>query len=85
LLHFEHREPIELREPNRQLASYAGLSLIGQCCEAAQVDLILDRCIPVSASMPPNASGWQRSGARSSSPPALLKFHGPRCPLPYII
>lgn len=41
----------ELRESNRQLTSYAGLSLIGQCCEAAQVDLVLDRCIPVSAGM----------------------------------
>ena len=41
----------ELKESNRQLTSYAGLSLIGQCCEAAQVSLVLDRRIPVSAGM----------------------------------
>lgn len=28
----------ELKESNRHLTSYAGLALIGQCCEAAQVD-----------------------------------------------
>lgn len=27
-----------LKESNRQLTSYAGLSLIGQCCEAALAD-----------------------------------------------
>lgn len=37
-----------LKESNRQLTSYAGLSLIGQCCEAAQVDAILDKAMPVS-------------------------------------
>jgi len=41
----------ELRESTRQLTSYAGLSLIGQCCEAAQVAVVLDRRIPVSAGM----------------------------------
>jgi hypothetical protein len=40
-----------LKESNRQLTSYAGLSLIGQCCEAAQVDPILDKAIPVSKGM----------------------------------
>ena len=41
----------DLKESNRQLTSYAGLSLIGQCCEAAQVERVLDRRIPVSAGM----------------------------------
>ena len=41
----------ELKESNRHLTSYAGLSLIGQCCEAAQASLVLDRRIPVSAGM----------------------------------
>ena len=40
-----------LKESNRQLTSYAGLSLIGQCCEAAQVDAILDKAMPVSKGM----------------------------------
>jgi len=37
-----------LKESNRQLTSYAGLSLIGPCCEVAQVDAILDKAMPVS-------------------------------------
>lgn len=41
----------ELKESNRQLTSYAGLSLIGQCCEAAQASLVLDERMPVSAGM----------------------------------
>jgi hypothetical protein len=40
-----------LKESKRQLTSYAGLSLIGQCCEAALVDPILDKAIPVSSGM----------------------------------
>jgi hypothetical protein len=33
------------------LTSHAGLALIGQCCEAAQVDLVLDSRLPVSQGM----------------------------------
>ncbi len=40
-----------LKESNRQLTSYAGLSLIGQCCEAAQAAVVLDKRNPVSAGM----------------------------------
>lgn len=40
-----------LKESGRQLTSYAGLSLIGQCCEAALVDPILGKAIPVSSGM----------------------------------
>jgi hypothetical protein len=34
-----------------QLTSYAGLALIGQCCQAAQVDAVMDAKIPVSQGM----------------------------------
>jgi hypothetical protein len=33
------------------LTSYSGLALIGQCCEAAQVDAVIDRRLPVSQGM----------------------------------
>ncbi|MCP5319671.1 MAG: IS1380 family transposase [Pseudomonadales bacterium] len=36
---------------NLDLTSHAGLALIGQCCEAAQVDLVLDSRLPVSQGM----------------------------------
>lgn len=39
------------KKSKRQLTSHAGLSLIGQCCEAAQVTLVLDKQIPVVAGM----------------------------------
>jgi hypothetical protein len=34
-----------------QLTSYSGLALIGQCCQAAQVDLVIDPKVPVSQGM----------------------------------
>jgi len=34
-----------------QLTSYSGLALIGQCCQAAQVDAVIDPKIPVSQGM----------------------------------
>lgn len=34
-----------------QLTSYAGLALVGQCCEAAQVNLVVDPRLPVSKGM----------------------------------
>lgn len=40
-----------LNESHRQLTSYAGLSLIGQCCEVAQVDQILGKAMPVATGM----------------------------------
>lgn len=42
----------QLKESSRQLTSYAGLSLIGQCCEVAQVTAILDKALPVASGMP---------------------------------
>jgi hypothetical protein len=33
------------------LTSYSGLALIGQCCQAAQVDAVIDPCLPVSQGM----------------------------------
>lgn len=33
------------------LTSYSGLALIGQCCQAAQVDALIDRRLPVSQGM----------------------------------
>ena len=33
------------------LTSHSGLALIGQCCEAAQVDAVIDRRLPVSQGM----------------------------------
>jgi hypothetical protein len=34
-----------------QLTSYSGLALIGQCCQAAQVEVIIDPRVPVSQGM----------------------------------
>ncbi|MDF9392785.1 MULTISPECIES: IS1380 family transposase [Methylococcus] len=34
-----------------QLTSYAGLALIGQCCQAAQVETVIDPKLPVSQGM----------------------------------
>ncbi len=34
-----------------QLASYSGLALIGQCCQAAQVEAVIDPKLPVSQGM----------------------------------
>ena len=34
-----------------QLTSYSGLALIGQCCQVAQVDAVIDPKIPVSQGM----------------------------------
>lgn len=34
-----------------QLTSYSGLALIGQCCQAAQVEAVIDPKIPVSQGM----------------------------------
>ena len=34
-----------------QLTSYAGLALIGQCCQAAQVEAVIDPKLPVSQGM----------------------------------
>jgi hypothetical protein len=31
-----------------QLTSYSGLALIGQCCEAAQLEVVIDPRVPVS-------------------------------------
>ena len=34
-----------------QLTSYSGLALVGQCCQIAQVDAVIDPRIPVSQGM----------------------------------
>jgi len=34
-----------------QLTSYSGLALIGQCCEAAQLEVVIDPRVPVSQGM----------------------------------
>lgn len=34
-----------------QLTSYSGLALIGQCCQAAQVEAVIDPKLPVSQGM----------------------------------
>lgn len=39
------------KESKRQLTSHAGLSLIGQCCEVAQVTTVLDKALPVASGM----------------------------------
>lgn len=36
---------------NLQLTSYSGLALVGQCCQIAQVDAVIDPRIPVSQGM----------------------------------
>jgi len=41
----------EMRESSRQLTSYAGLSLVGQCFEVAHAAPILDGRMPVSGGM----------------------------------
>lgn len=43
---FEVRQSAKLN-----LTSYSGLALIGQCCEAAQVDIVIDPRLPVSQGM----------------------------------
>ena len=48
----EQMPQFELKQSRRlNLTTHAGLSLLGQCCEAAQVDLIMDRAVPVSQGM----------------------------------
>jgi hypothetical protein len=42
----------EIRQnPKLQLTSYSGLALIGQCCQLAQVEAIIDPKLPVSQGM----------------------------------
>lgn len=42
----------EVRQnPKLQLTSYAGLALIGQCCQLAQVEAVIDPKLPVSQGM----------------------------------
>jgi hypothetical protein len=42
----------EVRQTGKlNLTAYAGLALIGQCCEAAQVDAVIDPRLPVSQGM----------------------------------
>jgi hypothetical protein len=42
----------EVRQTGKlNLTSYSGLALIGQCCEAAQVDRVIDPRLPVSQGM----------------------------------
>ena len=43
---FEVRQSAKLN-----LTSYSGLALIGQCCEAAQVEAVIDPRLPVSQGM----------------------------------
>ncbi|MCQ8103845.1 hypothetical protein NP590_06995 [Methylomonas sp. SURF-2] len=38
----------KLKESKKELTSYAGLSLIGQCLEVVNVEAIVDGRIPVS-------------------------------------
>ncbi len=40
-----------LKSEKPNLTSHSGLSLIGQCCQAAQVDLVIDPKFPVSQGM----------------------------------
>jgi hypothetical protein len=44
--HFEVRQSAKLN-----LTSYSGLALIGQCCQAAQLDVVIDPKLPVSQGM----------------------------------
>ncbi len=46
MAYFEVRQSEKLN-----LTSYSGLALIGQCCQAAQVDLVIDPKFPVSQGM----------------------------------
>jgi hypothetical protein len=42
----------EVKQSSRlYLTSYAGLALIGQCCQAAQVEAVIDPKLPVSQAM----------------------------------
>lgn len=43
---FEVRQSAKLN-----LTSYSGLALVGQCCEAAQVNVVIDPRLPVSQGM----------------------------------
>jgi hypothetical protein len=39
----------ELRQSSKlQLTSYAGLALVGQCCQVAQLEAVIDPKLPVS-------------------------------------
>lgn len=43
---------VEFKQSGRlSLTSYSGLALLGQCFEAAQVNLVVDRRVPVSLGM----------------------------------
>jgi hypothetical protein len=46
LTRFEVKQSAKLN-----LTSYAGLALIGQCCQAAQVEAVIDPKLPVSQGM----------------------------------
>jgi hypothetical protein len=46
MAHFEVKQSSKL-----QLTSYSGLALIGQCCQIAQVEAVIDPKIPVSQGM----------------------------------
>ena len=42
----------EIKQSSKlQLTSYSGLALVGQCCQMAQVDIVIDPRIPVSQGM----------------------------------
>lgn len=42
----------EVRQTGKlNLTSYSGLALIGQCCQAAQLEAVIDPKIPVSQGM----------------------------------
>ena len=43
---FEFRQSVKLN-----LTSYSGLALVGQCCEVAQVDVVIDPKLLVSQGM----------------------------------
>ena len=45
----------EVRQTGKlNLTLYSGLALIGQCCQGAQVEAVIDRRIPVSRGMRPS-------------------------------
>ena len=44
--HFDVKQSAKLN-----LTSYSGLALIGQCCQAAQVEAVIDSRLPVSQGM----------------------------------
>ncbi len=42
----------EIKQSSKlQLPSYSGLALVGQCCQIAQVDAVIDPRIPVAEGM----------------------------------